>query len=1057
MKKLFRERNFNILLRYGSVITRIVLLLGMFCMGSAYAADTPQQKKKITGTVTDENGKPLPGATIMIEGTTVGTLSDSNGKYTIESTSESQKLLFSFMGFKTRIVEIMGMLVVDISMIPDLQTIDEVVVIGYGTQKKVNLSGAVDVVSSKELVNRPVANVTQVLQGLSPNLNITVGNDGGEVGGKMNMDIRGMGSINGGSPYVLVDGIEQDINKINPDDIESITVLKDAAASAIYGARAAFGVILVTTKKGRSDGISVNYSSNYSFASPTIVPHSLNSLDFAKYFNDASANSGVAAQFAPIIIDYMKKYQAGEIDYWTMPFPWNPQYWLSYNGSWANTDWYKESYKAWVPNNTHNLSVSGGDAKTQFYVSGSIFNQDGLLKYGSDSHTRNTINVKLNTKIKDWLRFNFSSKFSRTNISRPSYDKGQFYYNLSRQWPTNAPYYPDGNLAGEAIQIWLEKGGMYNENKNEYTIVPGIEIEPLKDWIIFANYRWKMNPSGYTEHQAKVYGTDAYGLYHLLPPGISSFTSASYESSYNSPNIYSTYHKKFGIHDFTVMAGYEQELYKYNWVLAKKYDLVSDDVPSLPTATGRQENDGGMGHSSTRSFFGRVNYSLLDKYLFEFSARYDGSSKFPDNYRWGLFPSGSAAYVISKESFWNPLLDVVNLFKLRLSYGSLGNQDVENYLYVERLPIGTNIPYIFGDARPNYVNMAGLISPGITWEKVRTSNIGFDAGFMKNRLNISFDYFIRNTLDMLGPAESYPSVLGTAVPKSNNASMRTNGFEFVVEWRDMIDAFSYSAKFMLADAMSTITSYYNPQKLLSGAFYEGAELGEIWGYTTAGLFESDEQAQDPSHSQSYLSPELWRAGDINYSDINNDGKIDVGKNTVSDPGDQSIIGNSTPRYTFSSVLGASWKGFDFNMLWQGVAKRDLALDGSLFWGIVGNKWWNIGLQEHMDYWTEENTDAYWARPYFEKWEGKNQQTQTRYLQNGAYLRLKSLQLGYTLPGTLTQRVRINKLRVYISGENLLTFTKLITIFDPEVTGGQYGSGTQYPLQKLLSAGLNVTF
>ena len=394
--------------------------------------------------------------------------------------------------------------------------------------------------------------------------------------------------------------------------------------------------------------------------------------------------------------------------------------------------------------------------------------------------------------------------------------------------------------------------------------------------------------------------------------------------------------------------------------------------------------------------------------------------------------------------------------KLRASYGALGNQDVANNLYIPRLPIYTNLPYIMGNELLKYVGMAGLISPGITWEKVKTSNAGIDAGFLKNRLNLSFDYFIRNTYDMLGPAESYPTVLGTEVPRSNNASLKTKGFEFVVEWRDNFRELAYSAKFMLSDARSTIKKYYNPKNLLSSALYEGAELGEIWGYTTTGLFESDAQAQDPSHDQSFLSQETWSAGDVNYADLNHDGKINIGKNTLDDHGDLSIIGNSTPRYSMSLILGSAWKGFDFNMFWQGVAKRDLALDGSLFWGIVGNKWWNIGLQEHMDYWTEENTDAYWPRPYFEKC-AKNHQVQSRYLQNGAYVRLKSVQLGYTIPSALTTKVHISRLRVYMAGENLLTFTKLISMFDPEATGGNFGSGTLYPLQKVVSAGLTVTF
>jgi TonB-linked SusC/RagA family outer membrane protein len=649
------------------------------------------------------------------------------------------------------------------------------------------------------------------------------------------------------------------------------------------------------------------------------------------------------------------------------------------------------------------------------------------------------------------------NKIASINVERPSYERKDFYYSLLRQWPTNAPYYPDGNLAGEAVQIWLERGGMYNEKQNDILVVPGVEIEPLKGWVIYANYRWKYNPGQATNHKARVYGTDAYGLPVLLP-GENYFTMASQEYTYNSPNLYSTYSKKFGENDFTIMAGFEQELFTYKNSFATRYDLVTDEIPSLSTATGRDENGGEMGHYSTRSFFGRLNYSYKEKYLVEISGRFDGSSKFPKNYRWGAFPSGSAAYIISKEDFWAPMQSVVNLFKVRVSYGSLGNQIVDNYLYVERLPFHTNMPYIIGDERPNYVQMAGLVSPGITWEKVRTSDIGLDAGFLSNRLTLSVDYFIRNTLDMLGPAESYPQVLGTAVPKSNNAELQTKGFELVLEWRDRIQDFSYSAKFMLSDYRTTITKYYNPQRLLSGVFYEGAKEGEIWGYTTVGLFESDEQAQDPNHDQSYLSQKTWQAGDVNYTDINNDNKIDRGMNTVDDPGDLSIIGNSTPRYRISALLNSSWKGFDFNMLWQGVAKRDLALDGPLFWGMLGSKWWNIALEQHMDYWTPDNPDAYWPRPYYENWDPvKNHQTQTRYLQNGAYLRLKSVQLGYTLPGNFSQKFKINNLRVFVSGENLITITKLIDVFDPELTGGVYGSGAQYPLQKVISAGLNATF
>lgn len=1056
MKNRIRKKGTSSHFLKALLILQFIVLYTFSYPCLASGADGSQQTRRISGTVTEENGNPLPGATILVEGTVVGTNSDAKGKYTIESSSENQVLVFSFMGYQTQKVPIKDKTIIDIVLASDFQSLDEIVVVGYGTQKKVNLSGAVDVVSSKSIESRPVANIVQALQGVAPNVNISVGNTGGEMGAKLNLNIRGQGSISGGNVYTLVDGIEQDLSNLNPDDIETISVLKDAAAAAIYGARAAFGVILVTTKKGRNDGISVNYNNNFSFASPTIVPHSVNSMKFAEYFNTASVNDGKPPLFQQIILDNIKRYQDGDINYWTIPVPWAPVYWLTYSGSWANTDWYKEQYKNWTPNSTHNLSISGGDKRTQFYISGSVFDQSGLLKIGDDSFTRNNLSSKVNTKVFDWFRINLNTKLNRTIISRPSYDRSLYYNSVARQWPTNAPRFPDGNLSYDNVQIYLEQGGRYNEIQNELSVIPGLELEPLKGWIIYSNWRWKMNTLETSDHQAKILGTGADGSKLYIRPN-NSFASLNAGGYYNSPNVYSTYNLILGSHSMTFMAGYEQELLTYESTMAKRYDLVSDEVPSLSTATGKQEASGSRGHSATRSFFGRLNYSFKEKYLLELSLRHDGSSKFPNNYRWGTFPSGSAAYVISKEDFWKPIQSYFNLLKLRTSYGALGNQDVANYLYFDRLPIFTNLNYVMGDARPNYVGMSGLVSPGLTWEKVNSTNFGLDAGFLNSRLNLSIDYFIRNTMDMLGPAQSLPAVLGTAVPKSNNATLQTKGFEIVTEWKSSINDFTYSLKFMLSDARSTITQYYNPENLLSSGFYKGAQLGDIWGFTTEGLFESDAEAS--AADQSYLSAEPWRAGDVKYKDINKDGKIDIGSNTVGDPGDLSVIGNSTPRYSYSFILSSTYKAFDFNMLWQGIGKRDLSLGGPLFWGAAGfpdGQWFSVGLKEHMDYWTESNTTAYWPRPYLDKGI-KNHQVQSRYLQNGAYLRLKSVQLGYTLPKKLTGKVHIKNLRIFTSAENLLTFTKLITIFDPEATGGSSGSGQLYPLQKLMSTGISVTF
>lgn len=1010
------------------------------------------QQKKISGTVRDESRQALPGTAILVEGSTSGTYTDAEGRFSIVVPDENSVLVFSFLGYITQKISVKGRNAVDVELNPDTRTLDDVVVVGYGTQKKINVSGAVDVVSSKALEKRAVANLSQSLQGISPSLNVSVGNSGGEMGARMNLNIRGIGSINGGSPYILVDGLEQDINNLNPDDIESISVLKDAASSAIYGARAAFGVVLVTTKRGRNDGVSISYSNNFSFAAPTIVPHSVDSKRFATYLNVASANDGNPPLFQNIILSYIDQYLAGEIDYWTAPFPLAPQYWLLNQGAWANTDWYDINYKKWVPNTLHNLSISGGDQKTQYYVSGSVFDQSGLLNFGKDDYGRYTLNTKINTRILDWLRFNLASKFSSVNIERPSYDRNLLYDRLARQWPTNAPYFPNGTPNYEAVQVWLEQGGMYKEKNNELSIIPGFEIEPLKGWVVYSNLRWRMNDWGMSNHEAKVKAWLADMTMTYLRPE-NNYSTNNYSGYYVSPNLYSTYSGAFGKHSYIVMAGFEQELFTYESSYAKRYDLISDEVPSLGTATGRQEVAGTKGHSATRSYFGRFNYGFNDKYLFEFSIRYDGSSKFPQGYRWGIFPSGSLAYLISRENFWEPFSGVVNQLKIRASFGSLGNQNVDNYLYIERLPVSTNLPYIMGNERPNYVGMAASISPGLTWEKVNTKNAGIDAGFLMNRLNLSFDYFIRNTYDMLGPAESLPAVLGTTVPRSNNATLRTRGFELSLDWRDHYRDFSYGAKFVLSDAVSTVTRYYNPDKLLSASYYEGMRMGEIWGFTTAGLFESDEQAR--SVDQSYFSADVLRAGDVYYKDINNDRKIDIGRNTVADPGDKSIIGNSTPRFAYSLNLNAGWRGLDLNMIWQGIGKRDLWLNSPIFWG-AGGIYWLTAYEGHMDYWTPENTDAFWPRPYMDHG-NKNKQVQTRYLQTGAFLRLKSLQLGYTIPPKLTKRLYISNLRIYTSGENLLTFTKLFEAFDPEATDGERAHGYIYPLQKVISAGLSITF
>lgn len=1013
-----------------------------------------QTKKTISGKVVDEKGEPIIGANIIEKGTTNGTITNNNGNFSL-IVENNATIIVSYIGYEAQETNTSGLSVFNIVLLEDLEMLEEVVVVGYGTQKVINLSGSVDVITSKDIINRPVSNAAQSLQGLAPNLNIMVGNEGGELDAKNTINIRGIGSISGsgGTPYILIDGIEGDLYNINPSDIESISVLKDASASAIYGARAAFGVIIISTKKGRKDGVSINYSNNLSLSGPASLPKTANSIKWAEYFNLASVNDGGSPPFSDETIENMRKYQAGELKDWTEPAELEPMFWKSYRSSWANTDWYKTEFKQWSPKSFHNLSISGGDSKNQFYVSGSTFDQKGLMRYGDDNFERNNLNAKVNTEINSWLRASFMSKFNRTIFERPSHNLDLWYHNIGRRWPTNALYTPDGNLNYSMEQIWLKEGGRAGYDTNELTLIPGIEIEPIKDLIISANYRWRMNTENAHDHQAKITVQLADGQYSPLREN-NSYQRRQNESYYSSPNIYLNYNKEIRGHTFTLLAGYEQEVTNYRSSTATIEDLISDNVPSLNTGTGRERVSGGQGHWATQSFFGRLNYNLHGKYLLELSARRDGSSKFGSGHQWGNFPSASIAYIISEEPFWESLINHFNLFKIRASYGALGNQDIANYLFVETLPISRNLPYILGSVRPNYAGMSNLTSPGLTWEKVNTTNVGVDIGLFNRKLTGSFDYYIRNTLDMLGPAESLPAVLGTAIPQSNNASLRTKGFEAQVVWNDKIGQVSYTAKFMLSNAKTTVLEYYNPSKLLSAAFYPGKRLGEIWGYETTGLFQTDEELN--SIDQSYLSGEQWRLGDVHYADLNNDGKIDIGKNTLEEHGDLKVIGNNLPQYSYSFLFGSSWKGFDLNMLWQGVAKRDLWLSGPLFFGGAGGLWNAVVLEQHFDYWTPENQNAYFPIPYLEKG-GKNQQIQTRYLQNGAYLRLKSLQIGYSFPESLIHQAFMNHLKIFVVGENLFTFTKLAKDFDPEGTFGAYGSGKVYPIQRTVSIGINLTF
>lgn len=1027
-----------------------------------------QQDGKATGTVSDDFG-PVAGASVVVKGSTNGTMTDMDGNFVIPDVKNGDVLQISFIGYVTQEIVWKGT-PLTVQLLEDTQKLDEVVVVGYGVQKKVNLTGAVSMVNAEVLESRPVQNVSQALQGQIPGLNLSVGSGGGSLDGSMNFNIRGAGTIGTGSsssPLVLIDGMEGNMNSINPNDIENISVLKDASSASIYGARAAFGVILITTKNGKSGKTNVSYSGNVRFNDAIGIPKFANSYDFATMFNAANINGGGTAIFNDTYMQNIRDYMDGKLEHSTVP---NGNVWAKWNeGAYDNVDWFKEFYKDWVPSQEHNVSVNGGSEKVQYFVSGSFLGQNGLSRHGKDELQRYTMNGKISAELASWAKLNYSTKWTREDFERPSYLNSLFFHNVARKWPIQPAYDPNGYPMNESEIEQMENGGRQKNQKDYFTNQLALVFEPIKDWHInlegsvratVENQHWDVMPVYYWDvngnQQPMAWGMGD-GTY---VPGQSRVSEYGYKENYYATNLYTDYSKTLDSgHYFKVLAGFNAEKYTTRSITGQRDGLITPSIPTLNTATDADIAKGGYAHRAVAGFFGRINYAYKDRYMAEINGRYDGSSRFIGDKRWGFFPSFSAGWNIAREEFFESLGEktTITTLKLRGSWGELGNTETNNwYPFYPSLPQGTNYGWIVNGSLPAYAYNPGIVSSFLTWETVQSWDLGLDFGLLNNRLTGSVGYFVRKTLDMVGPAPELSSILGASVPDMNNCDMKSYGFELEIGWRDQIGDFSYGVKFNVSDAQQKITSYPNPSKNL-GSYYNGMKLNEIWGYTTIGIAQTDEEMK--AHLSKVNQNDLgsnWAAGDVMYADLDGDGRVNSGSNTVDKPGDRRVIGNSTPRYNFGLTLDGAWKGFDLRLFFQGTAKRDLWLGGTYFWGANGGMWQSNVFEEHMDYWTPENRDAYYARPL---WGSNNHQVQTRYLQNGAYCRLKNITLGYTLPKMWTEKAGIGSARIYVSGDNLLTFTSLSSIFDPESVESAYNSdpGKLYPLQRVVSVGVNINF
>ena len=1038
-----------------------------------------QNTLTIKGVVTDSKNEPLVGATIKVKGTTHGVATDLDGKFTLPGVAKTAVLEVSYVGMQSQSILVNGQTQFKISLKDNASQLSDVVVVGYGRQKRVNLTGAVSSVDSKQLAARPVQNVGQALQGMVPGLNFSVGNGGGGLESKMGFNIRGAGTIGNSSsePLVLIDGVEGDMTTLAPTDIANISVLKDASASSIYGSRAAFGVILITTKSGREGKTHINYNGNVRFSTATQVPEIMDSEMFANYFNRSAKNNGSDPVFSEEIIRRIKAYKNGTIEdqykYGTkLTEPSHPEIWDKYGAGWANTEWFGYFYDKNVPSHEHNLSVSGGSKSINYYVSGGFMNQKGLLKVADDHHNRFNLTAKVNAQITKWLDLNYSLRWTREEYERPTYLSGLFFHNIVRRWPTNAIKDPNGYIMPHNEGLQLMDGGRTSREDDYTNQQISLIAHPVKGLTIKAENNY--NTTTYFTHGEifPIYWHDKDGnpiaakWDDWKQAGLSEVSEQAQKVNYFSGRYFAEYAREWGKHDFKVVGGLDLEVRKYRNLSGSKKDIITSEVPTINTATNDKPGlSGGYNHWSTMGMFARVNYAYDSRYLVELSLRRDGSSRFIGDKTWATFPSFSLGWNVANEDFFKPLKGTISELKLRGSWGALGNTNTKAlYPWFLNLPVTAasttaGSTWLLNGNRQTISRAPGLVSSDLTWERVQSWNAGLDFALLNNRLRGSFDYFVRDTKDVVGPSSPLTSLLGTGQPQSNNTELQSKGWELELSWRDQIKDFRYGAKLVLSDNIVTVTKYYNPTGTLSG-WYSGKREGEIWGYTTLGIAQSNEEmAEHLKKADQKGFGNNWAAGDIMYADLNGDGKVDNGGNTLANHGDLSIIGNSSPRYNYSITLDAAWKGFDFSVMLQGIGKRDFFTNAPYFIGANTGVWQSVGFTEHWNFWRPEgdplgaNTGAYYPRVAQNG--GKNFATQTRYLQDASYMRIKNMQLGYTLSKELTSKFGVNSLRVYASVDNLVTFTKLSKIFDPEGLGGDWGTGKLYPLQRTWSLGLNI--
>ncbi len=1114
---------------------KVILILALV-IGTALSSNVSAlaQTVKIKGTVTDAAGAPVIGASVLVQGTTKGVIADIDGNFSIE-VAKGATLECSCIGYSSTSAVVGNSSVINFQLSEDSTMLEETVVVGYGTLKKSQLVGSVESVSGEVLEDRANANISRSLQGAVPGLNIVM--EDGKPTHQGNIYIRGGATSyvsrgaaggsksaysigQGGSALVLIDGVEGELGSVNPDDVESISVLKDASSSAIYGARAAYGVILVTTKNANHEKVKVNYNGSVSINSRTVR------------WEENVISDGLT--FVETMYDHWLGHDATPTSPGTNPTKFNtlnvPSNYLELfreyrqnggdevqviNGNYTyfgtGYNYLDMFYKKSNLTHNHTVSVSGSSKKVSYSVSGRYYGQEGIYKVGDEKFNNFNLRGKIKIQANDWLSFDANAALYKSYYKQPIFSKAyssgvgsQLWQIAMGSFPMIAPYNPDGTYSyASAIGGYAAfkdgNSAQVNEKLNITTTI-GATIEPVKDVLKFrGEFTYKPVRSLTQRYVAPVSYSVKPGVMVDYVSQANSYNKRwDYRTDYISANAVMTYTPKLGPnHNLNVVAGWNLESYNYHAFSVFRQGLLYDSKPNFELMDGPEitieDNNSKYG---IIGFFARANYTLLGRYIFEFSGRADGSSKFPKNQQWGFFPSGSIGWRVTEEPWMQGAKKYINNLKIRANAGSLGNGAISPFQYLSTMGVSKS-GAIFDGSIVNVVSDPSVVPDNLTWETVTTYDVGLDMDVLNNRLSLSADYYIRNTDNLYVTGPEVPAIFGDTTPKGNYGALQTKGWELTLSWKDQVKLagsdFAYSVKGSVWDSRTWVTKYYNQSGGMFN-YYEGKELGEIWGFRTDGYFMSNQEASEynsriPNKFHNYVPASGPYAGDLKFVDINNDKQISQGSWTLNDHGDLDRIGNEMPRYQYGINMDFKWYGVGLSMFWQGVGKRDWypSQGSDFFWGGYARAYVayvlkdqagdnHVQLDKSTENWTVANADAkpYWTRRTYgvaNSATGALTFPCDYYLQNAAYIRLKTLSVDYTFPKKWMEKIKVDKLRVYFTGENLFTWSPMFkhtSMFDPEVIGNgdsdftsgtntSMGDGYSYPLLKTFTFGINITF